>query len=678
MTERAARPETSSPPVERRSRAASTGPEPGPEPGPQLGSDYLIADPLFLHDGALHVRLGGQELPLLLGGQTIAHVGHAWRAEALFTGFAPLFLLELVHDGGGRATWFFDYRMCQVGDSVASLPRDLLDLLKLRAVPLLGLLTTQVLDRVSPALDPRVRAFLGVNLAMRLSIGVACLDELVRAPALYLADSLMPHALVYRGEDDVMRSIHRDHVAAGLQQDWSDRLAGFVRSGRMSWPSPVDGAPLHAQGGLVLDDFHFAFRFADPRHRLVFFVVVADHHATIGGVWFPSMGLMVSRDEDQRRLAWHLTRSLPTWIMVHLVSWADELIGYLAAGATRFASVMRGPPSVHIGHQLWNELSGIDRMVQDDPGTLPEWIVLSHGVGIELYGAIDVLFPELQGHVNRELGDTADLTRYAYRDGVFVLRVTGELVSAGLRKRIQTCAARSAGARRTAGLLPTSRTAPVILVGLRVENRTVVDLEGFLGRLVRFLADRFPGLVIVLDGHNSAGEEEDGVIGSHGERFASRRPVEVEHEIVAHLRALSADLPVTIADTIGAPISASLVWAQASDCFVSIWGASLAKYRWVCNKPGYVISGHANLTSRGDLHIYDNPSYMQDPSPLIFPEPDLVTDVPDAPQLVPVQPGNWGLYNFSIDEARMLPEIGAFIDRTVAARASAKGGWKRR
>ena len=669
MTERAAPPETRSLSVD--------APPPDADAGP--GHDYLIRDPAFLKDGALHVSLGGQDLPLLLGERTIADVGVAWRADALFTGFAPLFLLELVHDGGGRATWFFDYRMCQVGDAVATLPQDLLDLLKLRAVPLLRLLTTQVLDRCEPVLDPRVRAFLGVNLAMRLSIGVACLDELVRAQALYLADNLMPQALVYRGEDDVMRSIARVHVAEGLRQDWHDRIAGFVRSGRMSWPSPVDGVPLHAQGGLVFDDFHFAYRFADPRHRLVFFVIVADHHATVAGVWFPSMGLIVSRDEARRDLAWHLTRSLPSWAVLHLVTWAAELIPYLAAGATRFASVMRGPPSVHIGHQLWNELTGIDRLAQDDPNAMPEWIVLNHGAGIELYGAIDVLFPELEGHVNRGLGDTADLTRYAYREGVFILRVTRQLVSAGLRKRIQTCAARSEAARQAVALLPKARTAPVVLFGLRVENRTVVDLAGFLARFASFMAEHYPGTVIVLDGHNSVGEEaDDAVIGSHGERFASRRPVDVEHELVADLRAHAAELPVTIADTIGAPIPASLAWAMASDCFVSIWGASLAKYRWICNKPGYVISGRANLTSRGDLHIYDNPSYMQDPTPLVFPAPELVDDVPDARQLVPVAAGNWGLYNFSIDEARMLPEIGAFIDRVVASRASIKGGWKRR
>jgi len=648
-------------------------------PSREPGHDYLIADPLFLKDGALHVALGGRELPLLLGGQFIASVGAGWRAAALFTGFAPLFLLELVHETGACATWFFDYRMCQVGDAVGTLPADLLDLLKLRALPLLEHLTRQVLDCCIPVLDPRVRAFLGINLAMRLSIGMACLDMLVRAPALYLADTLMPHALVYRGEDDVMRSIDRAHVADGLRQDWQDRLSGFVRSGRMRWPSPVDGTELQAQGGLVFDDFHFAFRFADTRHRLVFFVIVADHLSTIAGVWYPSLGLMVSRDEAQRALAWHLTRTLATRVMVHLLSYAVELVPYLAAGATRFASVMRGPPSVHIGHQLWNELSGIDQLVQDDPAALPEWIVLNHGNGIELYGPVDALFPELDGRVNRALGDTDELIRYAYREGVFILRVTRQLVSASLRKRINSRAARSPVGKRSIAVLPRTRTTPVILIGLRVENRTLVDLPGFLARLTRLVAERHPGAVIVLDGHNAAGEEaHDGVIGSHGEGMAKRQPIDVEHELAAELRAVAADWPVTIADTIGAPISASLAWASTCDCFVSIWGASLAKYRWVCNKPGYVLSGRTNLLSRGDLHIYDDPRYMQDPTPLLFPDPALVTDEPDATQLVPVSPGNWGLYNFSLDEARLLPEIGSFIDRTVAARAAVKGGWTRR
>lgn len=634
----------------------------------------LIPDPVTVIDGALHVRLAGHDLPLLMGGQPVPGFLPGWRAGWLFTGFAPLFLLELVHEDGGRATWFHDYRMQQMGDNVATLPSDLLDLLKLHALPLLRLLIDPLLHAGVPVLDPRARAFLGVNRATRLAIAHACVEGLVRPPALYLAEHLMPHALVYRGEDRVLHSIDRDHLAAGLVQDWQDRIPGYVRDGRMTWPSPVDGAPLEAQGSLVFDDFHFAYRFADRRHGLVFFVIVGEHLAAIAGVWFPSMGLMVSHDEAQRRLAWQLIRSMPAWFVTHVAIWAGALFTSLDRGATRFASVMRGPPSVHIGHQLWNELSGLDRFVTDETavaagGPRCEWIVLNGGDGIELYGPIDTLFPELAGRVNRRLHDHDDLARYAYNEGVFILRVTREFVSAGLRQRIQRHVAGLPAARRVAESVPVVRDAPVILFGLRVENRTVVDLGEFLTQFIAMIAGRHPGAVVVFDGHNAPSEADDGrVIGSHGERFAGRSPADVEHELVAALRTAFADLPVTIADTIGRPISASLAWASASDCFVSIWGASLAKYRWVCNTPGYVLTGRTNLLHRGDLHIYDDPKYMQDPSPLLFADPELVTDVPDAVQLVPVAPGAWALFNFQLDTPRILEDIDSFIRSAVETR----------
>ena len=54
-----------------------------------------------------------------------------------------------------------------------------------------------------------------------------------------------------------------------------------------------------------------------------------------------------------------------------------------------------------------------------------------------------------------------------------------------------------------------------------------------------------------------------------------------------------------------------------------------------------------------------------------FANPDLVTDHPDAPQLVPVAPGNWALYNFDVDRAGILAEIGETIDAVLAGRAVA-------
>ncbi len=625
--------------------------------------DLILHDPLLVQDGGFHIRLAGEAVPLLMHGEIVPHFLPGWRASHLYTGFAPLFLLELIHDDGRQATWFLDYRMHHVGDSVAALSGAMIDLLRLKAVPVMGRLLYTTLHQCQPALDGGSAAFLSVNEATRHAIAIHCLDFLIRPPAILLAEQLMPASLMFRGEkDDALRAIRGTHLAAGMAEDFQDRLAPAFREGVLAWPSPVDGKTLHAQGCFCFDDFHFAYRFADIRHGLVFFVMVAGHYSRVGGLWFPSLGLMVSHDAAGAGLAHQMLQHMPYWFATHSCQHAAILVPYLQRGALRFASVMRGRPGVHIGHQLWNELSGIDHLLERGPEVLPEWIVLDASDGIELYGPVDELFPALKGRVNRDLADIPALIRYTYTQGIMVVRVTREHVSERLRARILERVRLSAACHQARAMIGEDRSGPAILLGLRVENRTLVEFEAFLIHLVGFIIDRFPGAVLVIDGHNARGNTSDGrVIESHGEAYAGRRPVDVEHDLVATLRKRFGAAPVLIIDTIGQPISVSLAWADNCDCFVSIWGASLAKYRWVCNKPGLVVSSHHNLLHRSDLHIYDAPLYMDTPSPLEFVDPALVTDQPDAALLVDVAPGQASFANYRVDESELFPQIGRMI-----------------
>ena len=627
---------------------------------------FLIDDPLVTIDGSFHVRIGGETVPLLHCDLPVRSFVPGWQADALFTGFAPLFLLELVNPrAGARATWFLDHRMQMMGDHPGHLRPDLLALLTLKALPLLRGMMDQVLERVVPSLDDRTAAFLRVNQATKAAVGSLCLDHLVARPFVCPVDHLMQRSLMYQSEHGGMRAIDRDQLRRGLHGSWQDRIAGHVATGRLSWPSPVDGHELQAQGSVVLDDFHFAYRFADARNGLVFFVLVADHLSRIAGVWFPGLGLLAAQDQAQHDLARLLAPSLPHWFTGHVLGWAEVLVPYLRRGATRFASVMRGPPGLHLGHQLWNELSGIERMVRTAPGCLPDWIATDGEHGGELYGPIDALFPELSGKVERRIRSGSQLAAHAYAEGLFVLRVTDEFVSSDLRRRILRRVDGLAATQVVRATLAELGDPVVIVIGLRVENRTLSDLGGTLGSLVDFLAGRYPGLVVVFDGHNVRVEGEAALLGSHGEEAARRRPIDVERELVAGLRAAHAGQPVTVLDTIGAPMSTSLAWTAASDGFVSIWGASLAKYRWVCNKPGFVLSNRTNLLGREALHIYSAPRYMEDPTPVVFVDPELVTDEPDAVRLVDTAPGDAGLHNFRLDLDGVLPAIGRFIDGIV-------------
>ncbi len=235
-------------------------------------------------------------------------------------------------------------------------------------------------------------------------------------------------------------------------------------------------------------------------------------------------------------------------------------------------------------------------------------------------------------------------------------------MSAALRRRILGHVDGLPAAQRVRDTLAELGHPLVIVIGLRVENRTLDDLDGTLRRIVGFLARRHPGLVLVFDGHNARVEGEAVLLGSHGEDAARRRPIDVERELVSALRAFHAGQPVTILDTIGAGMATSLAWTASSDGFVSIWGASLAKYRWVCNKPGFVLSNRTNLLHREALRIYDAPRYMEDPTPVAFVDPELVTDVPGALRLVEGAPGDPALDNFRLHLDGALAAIGRFVD----------------
>ncbi len=631
--------------------------------------DILIRDPVLEQDGILQLAVGGQVQPLLVGGAPITGFLPGWKARALYTGFAPVFLLELEHGDGERATWFLNHRMERAGDCLHRLAPDLRMLLRRNCLLVLGRLTDAALNHCDPVLDPAAAGFLEVCSHTRHQIAVWCLDALIPEASLYLAADLQPHSLLFRGHQGCLTAIDRDWLMRGLEVDWQDRIAGFVGGGRMDWPSPVDGTLLHAQGGLFVDDFHFAYRFVDHRHDLVFFVLVGDHHSVLAGLWFPSMGLVVSPDEVRRDLACTMLRHLPWWVLSHLLVHARALFPALQRGASGFASVMRAR-GLHIGHQLWNELSGMQRALDTHPDALPDWIVPDAEGGTELFGPVDELFPELAGRVVRHLRTVEQVIDHAYRSDLFLLRVTSDVVTTALRSRIQALALRSEAGRQAGAAARRSvrRSALVVLVGLRVENRTVVEMKPFLDSLVRSIASRHPGAVIVFDGHNArSGAGANRVIRSHGEREGGPRPMEIERELVASVRDDARCLDVTIADTVGQPVASSIGWCLAADCFVSIWGASLAKYRWVCNRPGFVITSRANLLGRPDLHIYDSPRYLEDPTPMVFVSVDAVTDDPDVPCVVPM-PGQPLYFNFRLDEDQVIPAIGRMLAETVATR----------
>ncbi len=580
-------------------------------------------------------------------------LGESWQAlhAVIAKGFT---VFELLHDQGARAEWFFN-GAGQQSNTMEPWPDDTRDALRTAFRPALAALRDALLPtypiRLHPAQNAALHEFLRLGPGLRDAITTALQAEVLPNPA--LSDIDAPGAAPTPWADPAA-------LRQALSVDLQDRFVAAMRTGALTWPSPVDRADMPCTGAFTLDDFNSLFRFADWSSGLDIFVLATEHMSRVSGLYVPAHGLALSRGGDQKRMLLQHFPALGRFVLHHLAYFASSLLAGCArpAAPARFATFLRGGASAHLGHQLWNELTAIDALVGAlPPDRLPEWLVPGlPGNEIEFYGRLDALFPEIAGRVRRGFADQRAVIGHAYENRLILFRATREHIGDGLRRRVMAHAARSAPA-----LPPRGRT---ILVGLRVENRTVTDLEALCALVVeeaiRWQAGGASPVTVVFDGHNARGDaRSDETISSHREGIASQSPLAVERAVVAALRQRFAGQPVTLLDTLGEPLAVSLVWAQACDGVVALWGAGLAKYRWVANKPGLVVTSRWNLENKGDLGLYDAAAYMADPTPLAYVEGTAVHDLPDAPVLVPF--GHPSYHNFTFDPDAMRRQIRAVL-----------------
>ncbi len=494
-------------------------------------------------------RFGDREIRL--AGSGCGNLFDGWRVEFVYSGFAPILILQLAHTIGTRLVWYVSSQGLRLAGNVGELDQRNRHLLQRTATPVIKELARSIIEDVRPALSEAARGFFQLDDGTKLEIMDLVGAHLFCAPEIELVDAATDDAF-FMGHGRSMPVIlaHR-HIASALRSSLQDLLLASIRSGRATFsiPSPITGEETEAQASLCFDDYHFAYRFVDLRCGLVFYMIAGYEVSQIYGLYVPQNDILFSLDSSIG-LNVLIADHLPGWLSKHLRCFGHEYADYLAGPITRMTSVLRAPPWTHIGHQLWNELTGIDTLLKDNRTfkTL-EWVVPDGRGSIEFYGPIDDLFPQLRGSVKRGLCDSSDVIRYAYANQRFVVRITQEFISDDLRRRVLRHAASAGTDSHDLKRLMNYQDGPVVLLGLRVENRTLVDLKDFYFLLIHAVLSLHPGARFVIDGHNvpNAGDRE---FRSHGENPANPPvTVRLEREILQFLT--SAFGNIAIVDAIG-------------------------------------------------------------------------------------------------------------------------------
>ena len=575
----------------------------------------------------------GGPLPLLPGWAPVVALK---QAEALC-------ILGLRRDGGEVAAWFLDqnYRfLTNDANDLSKVARE-----ELRRAVQSGMgRVWELVSAVNVRLDNMVsHLFRYVGTVIDLGADTIGPQIIPARKVVLLVDGKAADAGAFLIENANGKPVVASIIHGIFARDFLADMVSAMATGRLTLPSPFDGEPVSSDVALPLTPSAIAYKFHDSKNGVVFFAFHAHARAFVTALYFPNSGLLlVPHQRALDDLVGSLGGILPDFALLrHASEHAVELDTYLASDARKFVILFMHE---HLGHHLYNELGGLDYVVNALPRTVLPNILIINADKSEMYGPVDVIFPEFADKIDRTPHNPFSLAAHAYRNLLSPIRPADDYVPRGLAKRIIKHLESDSDMElcRHHHSILSEHGFSVVMLGLRVENRTLVDPVDFFCQAIDVLIERLGKVAIVVDGHDAASPGAGGrLFESHGERIAVRSVLEAENEIVAAIRMRYAGrTSVEIISTVGATMAVTVFWCQRSAFFITPWGAGLAKYRWLCNRPGLVAGGKRFLGNPADLpnylttHLYAAREFMQTPTPVVFFSADEVEDDPSAPLLI--------------------------------------------
>ena len=627
--------------------------------GPSIGS---IAKIHSRRDATFIVTEAGDFIPLTRDGRPVVDVGQGWSPVFVAVITSEVWLLELRHQSGIQAAWYLDGHGRVVAYDFAQLQEKHRHAIGHAViVALKGLLRDMFAalgrndDTVGSIQSPSV---LLLSKPILRTIMHPALIEMSSGPCIDCAaspDATFKEPCSDGGEVFVFA---RHLLQAPMGANIVDLMPNIVMNGGLEFLSPVDGLSLISNRSLVLHNFFFLYVFIDFRYGLPFCVLAATHVCKIIAVYFPLSNRLYAKGRWEQEF---ISREIPfqkfdAALLDHLANFDRTLRDYLQRPSRNIVALLRHR---HLGHHLWQDLSAVAAMAAAIPEQLLPKLYMLSASQSEMFGPIDVLYPSFAGRVDRSVEELPSLILHAYEQGECVTSVAATYIRRDLAKRILNHAMASpyvtADRALVKHLIQDNR--PIVLLGLRVENRTVVDFPRFcvemVGLLGELTGDR---AVIVVDGHNTVhGRAFD----SSSDHLALESPILVEKTIVQAIRDVARGTKIDIVDLVGAPMERSLIWSEAADFFITPWGAGLVKYKWLSNRPGLVLTSRYYIEGKFDLNIYDSPEFIEAGLPLnVINVEDVEDDAEDQPLIQIQEPTR---INFRVRPEAVRREVEAML-----------------
>ncbi len=200
-----------------------------------------------------------------------------------------------------------------------------------------------------------------------------------------------------------LRGLDAEEVRTCLSPRLHDEMARLLRTGRMCWPSPVDGAPVESDGFALMLDLHsFAYRFRQESTGLVFLVVCGGGYFSNLALYFPTADLLVAANRNLAGDCAPFRRARET-LLRHLLRFGPDLASGHAVPVDPTVQQFFGACADHIGHYVWQDLCGMAFLLRAiaDHGRLPQLHLFRQAHASDYFGPVERIFPMFEGRITR-------------------------------------------------------------------------------------------------------------------------------------------------------------------------------------------------------------------------------------------------------------------------------------
>jgi tetratricopeptide (TPR) repeat protein len=330
-------------------------------------------------------------------------------------------------------------------------------------------------------------------------------------------------------------------------------------------PCPFSGRILRSNNSKIVWGAIF-YRFEAANQ--IFYLFAHKWSGGLYGVYFPAIETVI-----KLKIGFE-------WNTVTLINYlkADTLINwklikpYIENTNKKIAGVL-GITWANLGHYLWNEVTGIHFLYENDILDKVDKFCVVHNTH-DVYKKFNIvdMFTEISSEKLMLFSDSQTCSNFLVENNYLAVRVTDVFIKEELAGRIYSSAKNKCSQTVLNEVENAKQHFPLIWVNLRSHNKSWISQTEGYANIINKLSEDYPKIGVVFDGSPSE---------------------EVIMDQIVNL------IPSTIAtyNAIG-DVYESIVWAHAIDTYIAVVGSGLTLVTWIANKPGVAHSETAHLSQQ--------------------------------------------------------------------------------